>query len=199
MDQAATCSCSGSKTWDLIVGVLIAGLANTNSVVWLAQAHVLPTRSIWSIFTIIEGTAEEVSIHAILIDAAFLGETDIFEDGWWATADREARVAMPCGAVKVVGAAHCGVVGARATVTYSAFSQADAVVWKLESNCPEEATEGTRLMKKMLEHLQIEFKWEKIADILEAAAEEARSKKEECYREARACQDELREIRRQCD
>ena len=46
----------------------------------------------------------------------------------------------------------------------------------------------------MLSHLQIEFKWEKIAGILEAAAEVARRKKEESDRNIKTCQDELHEI-----
>jgi len=73
---------------------------------------------------------------------------------------------------------------------------ADAVVWKLEVNCPGDAAEGKRLMKKMLEHLQVEFIWGKRIAILEAAAEVARTKKADSYRDAQACQKQLREIRR---
>ena len=72
---------------------------------------------------------------------------------------------------------------------------ADAVSWKLRANCLHEKTEeGTRLLELMLSHLQIEFKWEKIAGILEAAAEVARRKKEESDRNIKTCQDELHEI-----
>ena len=76
---------------------------------------------------------------------------------------------------------------------------ADAVVWKLVANCYQDAEEGQRLMQQMLEHLQIEFKWEKIIAILEAAAEVARTNKAESYQNAKACQEQLREIRRKGD
>ena len=38
---------------------------------------------------------------------------------------------------------------------------ADAIVWKLSVKSNEAAEEGEELMVKMLEHLQVEFKWEK--------------------------------------
>ena len=38
---------------------------------------------------------------------------------------------------------------------------ADAIVWKLHVKSNEAAGEGEELMIKMLEHLQVEFKWEK--------------------------------------
>ena len=38
----------------------------------------------------------------------------------------------------------------------------DAIVWKLSVKSNEAAGEGKELMMKMLEHLQVEFKWEKI-------------------------------------
>ena len=84
-------------------------------------------------------------------------------------------------------------------VSVSVRSLADAVTSKLQAHCPGDAEEGTLLMKKMLEHLKIEFKWDKIAGLLEAAAEEARRKKEECYWHAKACEEELREIHRHFD
>ena len=76
---------------------------------------------------------------------------------------------------------------------------ADAVVWKLDANCPQDAEEGKRLMQQMLEHLQVEFKWEKILAILEAAAGVARTNKADSYQNAKACQEQLREIRRKGD
>jgi hypothetical protein len=77
---------------------------------------------------------------------------------------------------------------------------ADAVAWKLQANCShEDAEEGKRLMHQMLAHLQVEFKWEKISTILEAAAEVARTEKSNAYRDAKACQDQLRDIRRKTD
>ena len=84
-------------------------------------------------------------------------------------------------------------------VSVSVRSLADAVTSKLQAHCPGDAEEGTLLMKKMLEHLKIEFKWDKIAGLLEAAAEEARRKKQECYWHAKACEEELREIHRHFD
>ena len=39
---------------------------------------------------------------------------------------------------------------------------AAAIVWKLSVKSEEAAEEGKELMIKMLEHLQVEFKWEKI-------------------------------------
>ena len=77
----------------------------------------------------------------------------------------------------------------------SVVALADAVVWKLEANCPEDAEEGTQLMKQMLYHLEDEFKWQKILQVLEASAKFARYKKADCYRDAEACQESLRELR----
>jgi hypothetical protein len=51
----------------------------------------------------------------------------------------------------------------------------------------------------MLEHLQVEFKWEKIVTILESAADIARSEKENAYRHAKISQDQLREVRRKLE
>ena len=49
----------------------------------------------------------------------------------------------------------------------------------------------------MLEHLQLEFKWEKVVAILESAADVARAEKANTYQDVRSCQDSLREIRRE--
>ena len=38
---------------------------------------------------------------------------------------------------------------------------AAAIVWKLDANTIDAKEEGQELMIKMLEHVQIEFKWEK--------------------------------------
>ena len=38
---------------------------------------------------------------------------------------------------------------------------AAAIVWKLSAKSEEAADEGRELLIKMLEHLQVEFKWEK--------------------------------------
>ena len=47
----------------------------------------------------------------------------------------------------------------------------DAIAWKLSVHSEVRAEEGKRLVSSMLEHLQGEFKWEKIITILESAAD----------------------------
>ena len=76
---------------------------------------------------------------------------------------------------------------------------ADAIKWQLKCSCPEEAEEGIDRMKKMLEYRQVEFKWERIIEILDSALEVARTKKAQYYRQARASEEELREIRKTAD
>ena len=71
---------------------------------------------------------------------------------------------------------------------------ADALFWKLEANCHEDAEEGKYLVHEMLEHLQVEFKWQKIAQFLEAAAEVARSHKADSYENAKTCQELIRAV-----
>ena len=48
---------------------------------------------------------------------------------------------------------------------------------------------------QMLEHLQVEFKWEKILKILESAADIAGIEKANAYKRAKTCQDNLRQKR----
>ena len=72
---------------------------------------------------------------------------------------------------------------------------AAAIVWKLSVKSEEAAEEGQELMIKMLEHLQVEFKWEKILKILESAADIAGIEKANAYKRAKTCQDNLREKR----
>ena len=72
----------------------------------------------------------------------------------------------------------------------------DAIAWKLSVHSDEWAEEGKRLVSSMLEHLQVEFKWEKIITILESAADIARSEKENAYQRAKSFQFELRNVRR---
>ena len=72
---------------------------------------------------------------------------------------------------------------------------ADAIEWKLSVKSEEAAEEGRELMIKMLEHLQVEFKWEKILKILESAADIAGIEKANAYTRAKTCQDNLREKR----
>lgn len=72
---------------------------------------------------------------------------------------------------------------------------AAAIVWKLDVNATEATEEGRELMVEMLEHLQVEFKWEKILKILESAANIARTEKANAYKHAKTCQDKLREKR----
>ena len=72
---------------------------------------------------------------------------------------------------------------------------ADAIVWKLSVNAREATEEGRELMIDMLEHLQVEFKWEKILMILESAADIAGIEKANAYKRAKTCQDNLREMR----
>ena len=72
---------------------------------------------------------------------------------------------------------------------------AAAIVWKLSVKSEEAAEEGKKLMEDMLEHLQVEFKWDKILKILEAAADIAGIEKANAYKRAKTCQDNLREKR----
>ncbi len=72
---------------------------------------------------------------------------------------------------------------------------AAAIVWKLDVNATEATEEGRELMVEMLEHLQVEFKWEKNLKILESAANIARTEKANAYKHAKTCQDKLREKR----
>ena len=72
---------------------------------------------------------------------------------------------------------------------------AAAIVWKLSVNAREATEEGRELMIEMLEHLQVEFKWEKNLKILESAADIAGIEKANAYKRAKTCQDNLREMR----
>ena len=72
---------------------------------------------------------------------------------------------------------------------------ADAIVWKLSVKSQAAAQEGQVLMIKMLEHLQVEFKWEKNVKILEAATDIARIEKANAYKRAKTCEVNLREKR----
>jgi hypothetical protein len=72
----------------------------------------------------------------------------------------------------------------------------DVVLWKLNAKSLEGVHEGKHIMRDMLEHLQVEFKWGKIIEILEAAADTARAKKATSYREAKAYQEQLNDSRR---
>ena len=72
---------------------------------------------------------------------------------------------------------------------------AAAIVWKLNVKSEEAAEEGQELMIKMLEHLQVEFKWEKILKILESAADIAGIEKTNAYKRAKTCQENLHKNR----
>ena len=72
---------------------------------------------------------------------------------------------------------------------------AAAIVWKLDMNATEASEEGRELMGEMLEHLQVEFKWEKIVKILELAANIARTEKAYAYKRESTYQAKLREKR----
>ena len=72
---------------------------------------------------------------------------------------------------------------------------AAAIVWKLNVKSEEAAEEGQELMIKMLEYLQVEFKWEKIMKMLDSAADIAGIEKATAYKRAKTCQDNLREKR----
>ena len=72
---------------------------------------------------------------------------------------------------------------------------AAAIEWELSVKSDEAAEEGMELVRKMLEHLQVEFKWEKILKILECAADIAGIEKANAYKRAKTCQDNLRELR----
>ena len=72
---------------------------------------------------------------------------------------------------------------------------AAAIEWKLSVKSDEAAEEGIELVRKMLEHLQVEFKWEKILKILESAADIAGIEKANAYKRAKTCEHHLRELR----
>ena len=77
---------------------------------------------------------------------------------------------------------------------------ADAVVWKLTTNCKASAVVKVQgLIVKMLEHLQDEFKWEKIIEIGESVADVARTEKAKAHQEAQDCQNQLRASRNNGD
>ena len=59
----------------------------------------------------------------------------------------------------------------------------------------EAADEGQEIMIKMLEHLMLEFTWEKILKILESAEDIAGNEKANAYKRAKTCQDNLRGLR----
>ena len=66
-----------------------------------------------------------------------------------------------------------------------------AIVWKLDVNDSEATEQGQEIMVEMLEHQQVEFKWDKIVKTLEFAANIARTEKENAYERARTGEDTL--------
>ena len=77
---------------------------------------------------------------------------------------------------------------------------AETLIWKLTRNSKESrVVEVQGLIVKMLEHLQDEFKWEKIIEIGESVADVARIEKAKAHQEARACQNQLRATRNSGD
>ena len=54
-------------------------------------------------------------------------------------------------------------------------------------------------MYLMLEHLKMKCKWEKVIENLQSAIDAAQSKKKQHHQRAKACQDDLQDIRRKRD
>ena len=75
---------------------------------------------------------------------------------------------------------------------------ATAIVSKLIVKSEEAADEGRALIIQMLEHKQVEFKWEKILQILESAADTVGIEKANAYKRAKTWHDNVREERRSC-
>ena len=76
---------------------------------------------------------------------------------------------------------------------------ADAVVWKFQANCEGSVEEGERLMRELLEHLHLEFKYEQLFKMFEEATEVAKAEKAAVYHNARIFEDRLRSIRQAGD
>ena len=84
-------------------------------------------------------------------------------------------------------------------VAASVQQLAEAIVWKLERNCDTAADEAKAILKELLEHTLVEFKWMKSISILEAAIEVARAHKETAYGHIRDRDYRIRNIRQAGD
>ena len=77
---------------------------------------------------------------------------------------------------------------------------ADGIVWKLSANAKmnnnKQVETGKILLERMLEHLQVEFTWEKTISVPEEADDVARNEKATAYSKAKLCLEQLKEIRR---
>ena len=71
----------------------------------------------------------------------------------------------------------------------------DAINHKLRTNCEASAHEGKALMEDMLEHWQLEFKWMKTIEILEACLEVAHREKVTAYEHLATKEGRLRNLR----
>ena len=80
-------------------------------------------------------------------------------------------------------------------ISSNVWDLSKAITWKLSVKSEEAADEGQEIMIKMLEHLMLEFTWEKILKILESAEDIAGNEKANAYKRAKTCQDNLRGLR----
>ena len=71
----------------------------------------------------------------------------------------------------------------------------DATNRKLRTHCEASAHEGNTLMEDLLKQSQLEFKWEKTIEILEACLEAARREKAKAYEELATKDNRLRNLR----
>ena len=71
----------------------------------------------------------------------------------------------------------------------------DAIHHKLRTNCEASAHEGNALMEDVLEHCQLEFKWMKTIEILEACLEVAHREKVTAYEHLTTKESRLRNLR----
>ena len=71
---------------------------------------------------------------------------------------------------------------------------AAAILWKLSFKSEEAAEEGKELMVQMLEHLQVEFKCEKILKLLERATATVEIEKGNASKRVKTCHDNLQEM-----
>ena len=72
---------------------------------------------------------------------------------------------------------------------------ADAINHKLRTNCEASAHEGTALLEELFKHWQLEFKWMKTIEILEACLEVAHREKVTAYEHLSTKESRLRNLR----
>jgi len=72
---------------------------------------------------------------------------------------------------------------------------ADSLKCKLHANCPHRETEGAQLLNQLLTQYQEEFKWDKVAEILESAITHAHAEANKEYEQSKRTKETLRTLR----